>query len=88
MQLYNPATQSSKQPAASASKQQHAAHRGPLPSSRMSLATFMRLTATVLSAPEASTTASCAASASNLLGAVTKGMPVSLATCGGRDVCE
>jgi len=37
-------------------------------------------TATVLSAPLASTIASCAASASNLLGAVTKGSPVSSAT--------
>ncbi len=37
-------------------------------------------TATVLSAPLASTIASCAASASNLLGAVTKGSPMSSAT--------
>lgn len=51
----------------------------------MSLATFMRLTASVLSAPLISTMLSCAASASNLLGALTNGRPVSAATCtGGR----
>ena len=41
---------------------------------------FIRETATVFSAPLASTMASWAARASNLLGAVTKGSPVSLAT--------
>jgi orotate phosphoribosyltransferase len=47
---------------------------------RMSFATFMRLTATVLSAPLSSTMLSCAASASNLFGAATKGRPVASAT--------
>ncbi len=42
---------------------------------------FMSDTATVLSAPDSSTMASCAASASNLLGAVSNGRPVSAATC-------
>lgn len=42
--------------------------------------TFIRETATVLSVPLASTIASWAASASNLLGAVTNGSPVSSAT--------
>lgn len=46
----------------------------------MSFAIFMRLHAVVLSAPESSTIASCAARASNLLGAVTKGSPVADAT--------
>jgi hypothetical protein len=50
----------------------------------MSLATFMRDTAAVLSAPLISTTLSWAARASNLLGAVTKGRPVSSATWGVR----
>ena len=54
--------------------------RGPEPSRRMSLAILLRLTATTLSAPDSSTSASCAASASNLLGAVTNGRPVSAAT--------
>ena len=54
--------------------------RGPLPRKRTSLATFMSETATTLSAPLISTSESCAASASNLLGAVTKGRPVSAAT--------
>ncbi len=54
--------------------------RGPEPSRRMSLAIFIRLTARTLSAPEISTIASCAARASNLLGAVTKAWPVSAAT--------
>ena len=40
-----------------------------------------KLTATVFSAPCASTMASCAANASNLFSAVTKGNPVSLAIC-------
>ena len=53
--------------------------RGPLLSMRMSLPIFMRETARRFSAPLSSTMASCAASASNLLGAVTKGSPVSSA---------
>ena len=69
-------------------------HRGPEPRYRISLAIFIKLTATVLRAPEASTMASCAASASNygtsqprlcsedlgltLLGAVMKSYPVIL----------
>ena len=43
------------------------------PSSRMSLAIFIKDTAVVLAAPLASTIASCAANASNLFGAVSKG---------------
>ena len=50
--------------------------RGPLASQRTSLAIFIRLAARVLSAPWAWTSASAAAIASNLLGAVTKGSPV------------
>ena len=46
----------------------------------MSLAIFIRLAASTLSAPESSTIASWLASASNLLGAVTKGRPVICAT--------
>ena len=42
----------------------------------MSLAILNRLAATVFSAPDISTIASLAASASNLFGAVTKGRPV------------
>ena len=53
--------------------------RGPEPSMRMSFATFISETAIVFSWPESSTCASCAASASNLFGAVTKGSPVSFA---------
>ena len=45
--------------------------RGPEASQRTSLATFMSAAAAVLRAPLVRTTASCAASASNLLGAVT-----------------
>lgn len=41
----------------------------------MSLAIFIRETAVVLAAALASTMASCAASASNLFGAVTNGYP-------------
>lgn len=52
--------------------------RGPEPRKRMSFAIFMNETARTLSAPEASTIASCAASASNLLGAVWKVRPVIL----------
>lgn len=55
--------------------------RGPEPSKRISLAIFMRLTATVFMAPEASTIASCAARASNLFSAVTNGSSVMSATC-------
>ena len=54
--------------------------RGPEPISRMSLAILNRLAASVFSAPDSSTSASFAASASNLFGAVTKGRPVSRAT--------
>ena len=49
--------------------------RGPLASQRISLAILLRLAAKVLSAPLANTAASRAASASNLLGALTKGRP-------------
>lgn len=44
----------------------------------MSFAIFMKLTASVFIAPDASTMASCAASASNLFGAVLNGNPVTL----------
>ena len=47
--------------------------RGPEASQRTSLAIFMSETATVFSAPCANTIASCAASASNLLGADSNG---------------
>lgn len=50
--------------------------RGPDARKRMSLAIFMRLTATVLRAPDTSTMASCAANASNLLGAVLNGRSI------------
>ena len=53
--------------------------RGPDPRSRTSLAIFISATAVVLRAPLTSTIVSWAASASNLLGAVTNGRPVSLA---------
>ena len=46
----------------------------------MSFAIFIRLAATVLSAPDISTTASLAAMASNLFSAVRNGSPVSAAT--------
>ena len=49
--------------------------RGPEPRKRMSLPILLREHASTLSAPDASMIASCAASASNLLGAVTKGRP-------------
>mmetsp|Transcript_29780 Transcript_29780/g.74961 ORF Transcript_29780/g.74961 Transcript_29780/m.74961 type:complete len:277 (+) Transcript_29780:144-974(+) len=55
--------------------------RGPLPRNRTSLATFISDVAIVFSAPLASTMASCAASASNLFGAVTNGRPVSFSSC-------
>ena len=51
-------------------------HRGPEAKNLMSFAIFIIEQATVLRAPETSTIASWAASASNLLGAVTKGRPV------------
>ena len=54
--------------------------RGPEPSSRTSFAILVRLTATTFSAPDSSTRASCAASASNLFSAVTNGRPVIAAT--------
>ena len=57
--------------------------RGPEASQRTSLAIFMSAAASVLSAPWAATSASCAASASNLLGAVTNGRPVSSRDLGG-----
>ena len=47
--------------------------RGPLPASRMSFAILKSPTARLFNAPCAKTSASCVASASNLLGAVTKG---------------
>ena len=50
--------------------------RGPLASQRMSLAIFISAAASVLSAPCRNTSASCAASAANLLGALTNGRPV------------
>lgn len=49
--------------------------RGPEASSLMSLAIFIREQAMVLRAPETSTIASWLASASNLLGAVSNGIP-------------
>lgn len=53
-------------------------HLGPDPKYLMSFAIFMNETARTLSAPEASTMASCAARASNLFGAVWKVSPVIL----------
>jgi hypothetical protein len=50
-------------------------HRGPDPRSLISLPIFIKLQAIVLSAPDTSTMESCAAKASNLFGAVTKGRP-------------
>jgi hypothetical protein len=54
--------------------------RGPLASQRMSLAIFIMLAASVLSAPCACTSASAAAITSNLLFALTRGSPVSRAS--------
>ena len=54
-------------------------HRGPDPSHRISLAIFISEQASVFMTPLASTIASCAASASNLLGAVIKSLLVSKA---------
>ena len=45
-------------------------YRGPEPRKRISFAIFMREQARTFSAPLTSTSASCAASASNLFGAV------------------
>ncbi len=50
--------------------------RGPLASQRTSLAILVSATASAFNAPCARTIASCAASAANLLGAVTKPRPV------------
>ena len=50
--------------------------RGPEPSQRTSLAIFINETAKVLSAPEAATIASCAASWANLFSALQKVNPV------------
>ena len=50
-------------------------HRGPEPKSLMSFAIFIKLTAITFKAPDTSTMASCAARASNLLGADTNGRP-------------
>ena len=54
--------------------------RGPEPRKRMSLAILKRSAASALSAPWANTSASCEASASNLLGALMNGRPVIAAT--------
>uniref|UniRef100_A0A0A9D6C4 Pco106335 n=1 Tax=Arundo donax TaxID=35708 RepID=A0A0A9D6C4_ARUDO len=54
--------------------------RGPLPSKHMSFAIFIREAEIVFTAPLLSTKASCAAKASNLFSAVTKGRFVSSAT--------
>ena len=54
--------------------------RGPEASQRRSFAIFVSETAIVLSAPETSTAASRAASASKRLGARTKGWPVAFAS--------
>src|SRR5664280_1515912 len=54
--------------------------RGPEASQRTSFAIFISEPASVRSAPEANASASCAASASNLFGAETKGWPVISAT--------
>mmetsp|Transcript_21033 Transcript_21033/g.37735 ORF Transcript_21033/g.37735 Transcript_21033/m.37735 type:complete len:203 (+) Transcript_21033:3852-4460(+) len=51
-------------------------HRGPEPRSRTSLAILFRLAARVLNAPDTSINESCAASASNRLGAEVNGRPV------------
>ena len=51
-------------------------HLGPEPRNRMSLPIFINETATVFRQPPMWTTASWAASASNLLGAVTNDLPV------------
>ena len=61
----------------SGSRSSPSPERGPEPSQRMSLAIFISAAASVFRAPDASTIASCAASASNLLGALTNGSPVS-----------
>ena len=55
--------------------------RGPEASQRTSLAILFKLAASVFSAPDANTSASRAASASNLFGDVTNGKPVKVASC-------
>ena len=62
--------------------------RGPEPSQRMSFAIFISDAASVASAPLANTTASCAASAANLFGAVTNGSPVSSAIFAAHGLAE
>lgn len=52
---------------------------GPDPKNLMSFAIFIKLPASVLSAPWKSNNESCVAKASNLLGAVLKGCPVRFA---------
>ena len=54
--------------------------RGPDPNRRISLAILYSPAAIVLSIPDISTNASCAASASNLFSAVTNGNPVYVLT--------
>jgi hypothetical protein len=54
-------------------------HRGPDASQRMSLATFINATASPRNAAIAATIASSEPCAANLLGAVTKGCPLSFA---------
>ncbi len=51
-------------------------HLGPDPSRRTSLAILFKLAATVLNAPDTSINESCAAKASNRLGADVNGRPV------------
>mmetsp|Transcript_9858 Transcript_9858/g.20654 ORF Transcript_9858/g.20654 Transcript_9858/m.20654 type:complete len:204 (+) Transcript_9858:234-845(+) len=53
--------------------------RGPLPKRRRSFAILFKLQAIVFKTPETSTNESCAASASNLFGAVTSGKSVAFA---------
>ena len=62
--------------------------RGPEPSHRMSSAIFISETASVRSAPWVKTSASWAARAANLFGAVTKGRPVTSAIWRGHPLAE
>ena len=62
--------------------------RGPEPSQRRSSAIFIRFVASVRTAPWAKTSASWAASAANLFGAVTNGSPVIAAIFGGDALGE
>ena len=55
-------------------------HLGPEARNRISLAIFITEQAITFNAPDTSTKASCAAKASNLLGAVINGKPVSVET--------